>query len=417
MFYKSKSNNYSLFVIHCSLIITLFFFFSCAEKEVENSQYFQINGTFEHVDEGQVISLFLKNPNENILVDSVKYDKDGNFTLKGINDYKEFYILKTRSSEYDIILLLDTCETITITADGINLLSSYDVEGSLDCKLIQRLEQQLYKTTSTIDSISNVFKKHYQTNAIDSIKPTLDSLFYITTVAQKEYSDNFITNNKTSLASLIAVSQYILPQKPIYEREKDAETFFKINNALRKKYPQSLHVLSMNNFCKKLRKDIEDQNITAGELTVGMQAPKIVSRDKKGRVITLDSVGNGYILLSFWASWSKPSRDVNFNLSRYYWRYYHKFDVLQISLDQDKKMWLNEIDKEQLYWFHACDFEQWNSKVVADYKVTTLPANFLIDPQGKIIAKDIFNDQLYEKLKDIFGIIRIKKEETEVSNE
>jgi len=401
-----KNNVFLSSITYFILIITLFFLFSCAEKEQEDNKYFKINGTFEHIDEGQVVSLFLKKPDENVLIDSVKCDKDGNFSLKGINDYKEFYILKTRAADYDIILLLDTCETVTITADVINLLSSYNVEGSHDCKLIQNLEQQLYKTTSTIDSISNIFKKYYQTDKIDSIKPVLDSIFYLTTLAQKEYSDNFIANNKSSLASLIAVSQYIMPQKPIYNREEDAETFFKINNALRGRYSQSLHVIHMNNFCKKLRQDIEDQNISSNELTIGMQAPPIVSIDKKGAVISLDSLAGRYVLISFWASWSKPSRDVNFNMSRYYWRYYHKFDILQISLDQDKKMWLDEIEKEQLYWYHACDFEQWNSKVVEDYKVTTLPANFLIDPQGKIIAKDIFNDDLYAKLKEIFGIIR-----------
>jgi len=414
MLYKYKSNDFLSSIIYSTLIITLFLLFSCAEKEVEDSRYFKINGTFEHIDEGQTVSLFLKKPDENVLIDSVKCDKDGKFSLKGINNYKEFYILKTRAADYNIILLLDTCEKITITADVINLLSSYNIEGSHDCKIIQNLEQRLYKTTSTIDSISNIFKKYYQTNKIDSIKPSLDSIFYLTTLAQKKYSDNFITNYKSSLASLIAVSQYIMPQKPIYDREKDAQTFFKINNALRKKYPQSLHVLQMNNFCEKLKKDIEDQNLASNELTIGMQAPPIVSRDKRGAIISLDSLEGRYVLISFWASWSKPSRDVNFNLSRYYWRYYHKFDVLQISLDIDKKMWLDEIEKEQLYWYHACDFEQWNSKVIEDYKITSLPANFLIDPKGKIIAKNIFNDDLYSKLKEIFGIIRkVEKKEEE----
>ncbi len=383
-------------------IFFLLILFSCAEeKEVDDSRYFHIKGRFKNVDEGELVSLFLKKPDANVLVDSSRFDKEGKFVLKGLNDNKEFYILKTNSSDYEIILILDTAETINVSGNIINLLSSYNVNGSRDSKYIQELEQHLYKTTTTIDSLGTIFKQYYQTPQVDLIKPTLDSIFHITTTLQREYSDNFIDKQKGSLASLIAVSQYITPKDPIYDKAKDSEVFFKIDKALMIRYNYSLHVQQMNTFCKRLRKDIERDKLKSNKLTVGMKAPEISSFRPNGSKISLDSIRTRYTLISFWASWSTVSKQENYNINKNYWTYFHKFDVLQISLDKDKEAWKNEIDSSQLHWFHACDFNQWNSKAVVDYKIKTLPANFLIDPQGIIVAKNIFGDDLQTTINKI----------------
>lgn len=388
------------FIVFFSLI--LLFFSSCKEEKSVDSSNFVISGKFENAEEGEIISLMLKNPDENVLIDSTKFDKNGKFELSGFSEITEFYILQTPISDYDIILILDSLEKVKITADLKNLQASYNVKGSSESKLVQKLEQKIWRTTATIDSISTEFKKYYQTPKIDELKPVLDSIFFETVENQRKFSDKFIESYTSSLATLIAVSQYIMPQQPIYDRFEDSETFFEINEALRKKYPQSLHVKQMNSFCEKLKQDIENGTVTK-KLDVGDKAPNIISFTPKGQKLSLDSIRTRYTLVSFWASWSTPCKQENQNVNNLYWRYYHKFDVFQVSLDQDKQMWQNEIETSQLHWFHVCDFKQWNSKAVEDYKIKSLPANFLIDADGKIVAKDLFGDDLKNKLREIFG--------------
>ena len=94
----------------------------------------------------------------------------------------------------------------------------------------------------------------------------------------------------------------------------------------------------------------------------------------------------------------------NQNLNKWYWKYYHKFEIVHISLDIDSTKWEQTRKNYKYHWYSKCDFQEWNSKPVIDYKITTLPASFILDPSGKIIAVDVFEENLHEKLIEIFGV-------------
>ena len=358
--------------------VIILLLFSC-KSEAPKQVNFIISGKFLNVEKGEMISLFQKEPNELIAIDSIEFNKNGEFILEGLSSEKLFYIVRT-NADYEILLLIDSAEQITLTADYNDIISTYKVQGSNESSLIQKLEQHLYKTKFKIDSLGNIYKRFYQTKRIDSVKPIIDAEFFDIYNKQKEFSVNFVNKNKSSLVSLIALSQYITDKKPIFDIKEDTRYYFMVDSVLRKKYPNSLHVNKMNQFCNTLKENKEKNLPPPGYLGIGMQAPEIHNiHALNGELISLSTLKGKYILIIFWASWSKISIQKNYTVNKWYWKYYHKFEVVQVSLDQDENRWQNSIKKHKFHWYHVCDFNQWNSKPVVDYNITTLPTNFLID--------------------------------------
>ena len=381
----------------------LILLFSCQPKAPEQA-YFTVSGKFQNTSKGEIITLYHKNPDELITIDSAEFSSKGEFELKGLSTKKHFYILRS-SANYDIVLLIDSTDQITITADNKNLINTYEVTGSKESFLIQNLEQQISRTRYVIDSLGGIYRKYYQSSEIDSIKPRLDKKFFETYNNQKQFSVNFIKKYSNSLVSLIALSQYISEKKPVFDTQKDAHYYFMVDSVLSKKYPNSADVKKMNQFCITLKKNIKNNTPPSGNLVVGMNAPEILDiKNLMNQSINLSTLNGKYVIVSFWASWSSISIKENYNLNKWYWKYYHKFDVVNVSLDQNEQSWQNSIKRHKFHWFHVCHFNEWDSEPVKDYNVTELPANFIIDPSGKIIRIDVFGDDLHQALFEIFGV-------------
>lgn len=139
-------------------------------------------------------------------------------------------------------------------------------------------------------------------------------------------------------------------------------------------------------------------------LDVGNSAPEILLKDTKGRDVTLSSLKGKVVLIDFWASWCHPCREANPFLIDAYLKFHHKgFEIVSISLDEDKSHWLGAIEHDKLLWeTHVSDLKGWESKVVKDYGVEALPTSYLIDRDGKIVSVDPFAEDLELELNEIF---------------
>lgn len=151
----------------------------------------------------------------------------------------------------------------------------------------------------------------------------------------------------------------------------------------------------------QLEKELERSKRTA----VGTQALDFTMLDTKGKPISLSSFRGKYVLVDFWASWCRPCREEAPNLINVLAKYKNKgFTILGVALEMkgDREKWLRAIAQDGLFWTQLTDFKYWDNSVVKQYFVTSIPFNFLVDPQGKIIARDIQGAELEDTLSKLF---------------
>ncbi|WP_256002088.1 TlpA disulfide reductase family protein [Pedobacter deserti] len=199
---------------------------------------------------------------------------------------------------------------------------------------------------------------------------------------------NFAKGNPKSYISLSALSQ--LASEP--ELAADVE--------------KAYAALSPSLKATQSGKDLA-QLLAAGKATaIGAMAMDFTQNDVNDKPVKLSDFKGQYVLLDFWASWCGPCRAENPNVVKAYNTYKDKkFTVLGVSLDNPgkKDAWLAAIEKDGLTWTHVSDLKGWDNAASKMYGIRAIPANFLIDPTGKIIAKDIRGEELQTKLAEVLG--------------
>lgn len=195
----------------------------------------------------------------------------------------------------------------------------------------------------------------------------------------------FAETNPASFFALVALS----------ETQKTKENESRIAAAFKKLDPK-LKTLDMG---VELAQRIDASTLTA----IGATAPVFTQKDVTGKPVSLASLKGKVVLVEFWASWCGPCRAENPNLVKIYNQYKDKgFEILAVSLDNDKASWQKAIKADGLPWLHVSDLKGWNNEVGRLYGVRAVPASVLVDKDGKVIGNELRGESLSAKLAELY---------------
>ncbi|HJT73894.1 MAG TPA: TlpA disulfide reductase family protein [Chitinophaga sp.] len=194
----------------------------------------------------------------------------------------------------------------------------------------------------------------------------------------------YVKANPAKYMALMAFNSTLPPEFNAVEAEKN---FNQLDSNIRK---------------TELGEEVLAKILKVKKTQEGAPAPDFTQNDVNGKPVKLSDFRGKYVLLDFWASWCGPCRRENPNVVKAYNAYKDKgFTVLGVSLDKpaDREKWLGAIEKDGLTWTQVSDLKAWENEAAKLYDVNAIPMNFLIDPQGRIIAKYLRGEELDSKLK------------------
>lgn len=359
-------------------ILTVISISLCAQKKIDTS--FVISGTMTGFPEGTAVKL--EEANSSTVLSSSVISKSGKFTLKGrvneptlcwlkIDGEKEVYVYVENSSIKitGAKPLLNNKPKVTGSASHVAFSDFENTFGSLLLHLqtiVQKINNSSYGTIR--DSMMLVY-----TSLLDTLQNNIDS---------------YIDRNRSSHVStfmLFVTGNYYENPSLIQQR------FLRLDSAVQNA-PMGV---SLKNYL--------DYNLVGA---VGTNAIDFTQPDTTGTPVSLSSFKGKYVLVDFWASWCGPCRMENPNVVSNYNKFKEKnFTVLGVSLDRPgrKDDWINAIHKDNLTWTHVSDLQFWNNAAAKLYRVQGIPFNFLVDPEGKIIARNLRGSDLESKLCEILG--------------
>jgi len=378
------------------IFVVVLFAASCSKSG------YKISGILENAN-GDTLILQMVKTQSLETVDSVVVDASGQFKMKGELENADFFLLKKDPNNL-ITLILEPGQQLTINGDLDDFANNYDVTGSAGSKLIKEFNTKLDETLFKITILNKIYSDSLGSPNMAEIVNDLQERSEKILEEQKDFSTEFVRNNVGSLASILVLYQQISPQYNVFDPIEDYEYFFMVDSAIFDKYSQSGAASTLHAHVTDLKQRIEKIREKDKLMSPGSSSPEIALPTPEGDTIRLSSTRGKIVLLDFWAAWCKPCRDENPNLVANYKKYHDMgFEIFQVSLDQTLDQWVKGIEDDKLgEWIHVSDLKFWNSVVVPAFYIEAIPTNFLLDKEGKIIAKNLRGKALSDKLIEIF---------------
>jgi len=367
--------------------------------ENEKNQLLVISGKISGA-EGRSILVDEMGAAEFIAVDTFQVAADASFSTSFHASHPAFYALRSASSGY-ITLIAAPGDSIHLEAKWDSLVP-YSISGSPDSEAILRLALEHRKVLDEMALVSAQVREAAGNKNFRDIKQKLDLRFDSLLNSFHAFSLEFIKENGPSLANLPILYNQYGPGLPVFNPSEDFSVYELVDSLLYPVYPD-------NDAVKALHQQVEAARlqIAAGEQKTwkeGDLAPAFVAKNTKGEEISLSDFRGHYLILGFWAAWSKPSCDQNTYLKTA-WNKYHEagLEILQVSLDDDRTLWLKTISEDKLDWTHTSELRRWDSQIANMYHIDRIPYNILIGPDGKILAVDLYGEELVQKTATFFS--------------
>ncbi len=369
------------------ILITTAALFAIACNQLKDNE-FVINGDATGVENGKKVFVEIQSETGSIVKDTGVIE-NGKFELKGFTEGIDLGFVRIENEQVNLPIILEKGEiSISIKTDT--------VQNSIIGGTPNNEKFQLFNNESKV--IARKLGKFQKANAerIKAAKIANDTA----TVNQimREYNSfqedmnkvsvKFIKENKDAYLSVLLLENFLMRQ---YLTPEEVKGYYeKLDKEL-------LETKSGKNIKKVLD--------SMSEISIGKPAPNFSAPSPDGKVISLKESLGKVTIIDFWASWCGPCRVENPNVVAMYNELHDKgLNIIGVSLDKDATKWKEAIAKDKLTWNQVSNLEQWSEPIAKQYNVQSIPATFILDAKGNIVARDLRGDALKAKVKELLGV-------------
>jgi len=375
------------------LVVTLVFA-SCNESKETG---YVINGNAEGIHNGVRVRLAqIDEKGKQVIKDSAVV-MDGKFNIKGAVEEPGVYFLSADGTPGNMVFMLENSD-INIDFNSKMPMDS-KVTGSESNKSYEDFQNGMLEFRKEGEAIMKRFQELGQEPAPetrDSIKKAMDNMRQ----RQLAYPLSFVENNNDSYFSLNLIQ--LESSRPTFDVVKYKEIF--------ESFPANLKESKRGQIVKQRLDELYKEYEKIAHLDVGKIAPNFESKTPEGETVSLKDLKGKVTIIDFWAAWCGPCRRENPNVVKVYEQYHDKgLEIIGISLDgapnqkDPKKAWLNAIEKDGLEWNHLSSLMYFNDPVAKQYNIQSIPATYILDEEGKIVAKNLRGAALELKIKELLG--------------
>ena len=332
-------------------------------------------------------------------VDTVKIE-NGKFSFKGNAKEPEMYLVQVEAVQGKVPFILENGDiTMEINKDSVNVskvkgtynndeLNTYKENGVKIQKKMMKFQetnmQKMQEAQQKQDTVvMNGLRKEYMKIQEDFVKQ----------------SDDYVSSHPKAFISALIIDQMFNQMNP------DVAKIKKYYNTLDKSLKDTKVGKSIQTKLAKIDKPVAEVAPAAeGGIAVGSTAPDFSANTPDGKTVSLKQSLGKVTIVDFWASWCKPCREENPNVVALYNELHAKgLNIVGVSLDKEAAPWKEAIAKDKLAWNQVSNLKWWKEPIAATYGVQSIPATFILDASGKIVAKDLRGAELKAKVNELLA--------------
>ena len=346
---------------------------------------FLISGTANGIENGKKVFVEIQDENGVIAKDTGVIE-NGKFELKGSTDNIDLGFIRIENEKINLPIILEEGKIkINIVKDS---LQKSTIEGTFNNDKFQKFNNESVAILEKVKKFEKENNPKMQKALTENDTVTVNKIkkeYKNFQNDMNDYSKAFIKNNPDAFISVLLLENFLMRE---YIPATEIKSFY---DKLDKKL---VNTKSAQNIKKTL-----DLMLA---VVVGKPAPKFSAKSPEGKLISLDESLGKVTIVDFWASWCAPCRKENPNVVALYNEYHSKgLNIIGVSLDQDAKKWKDAIAKDNLSWIHVSNLKYWDEPIGKQYGISSIPATFILDAKGNIVAKDLRGDALRAKVKEL----------------